>query len=141
MACRHRGKYTNLLTPMMAGLGAAWAQGHLPEPPFAQQAGRSSEGQAELETITQRAEREAAAETEVELTIGSHFVTGIDSGPESGLELRCESDLEPRFEHEKRTGSGHELCWAVQVAMVQQQCWQLGWGGVEGSSGRMSACS
>ena len=117
---------------MMAGLGAAWGHGHWPESPFGQQAGRSSEGQAEVERIILRAEGAAAAGTELELTNGSRFVTGIDSGRESGLK--------PRLELEQGTGAEHDLCWAVQGVTVHQQCLQLGWGGVEGSSGGMAAC-
>ena len=136
-----RGQYTNLLTLMMAGLGAAWGQGHLPEPPFAQQAGQRFEGQAEVEMIPLRAEGGAAAETEPELTNGFHFVTGIDSGPESELEPTHESGLERKYEFEQGTGAEHDLCWAVQGVMVHQQCLQLGRGGMDGSSGGMAACS
>ena len=138
MACRQTGNHTNLLMLMMAGLGAAWCQGHLPELPFAPQAGWSCEGQAELEMIPRRAEQEAAAETEL---AGSHLVTEFDSRPKSGSGPRCESDLEPRLDLEARTGAEHLLCWAVQMVMAHQQCLQLGWSGMEGSDGGMAACS
>ena len=131
---------TDLPAKMLTGLEIAWDQGHFQEVPSGQRAGLSSEGQAEHDWTQLRGERGAVAVAELGVANDFHFVTVIDSEPESVWELRGGSDLEPRCDFERGSVAAHDLCWAVQVMMIQQQCLQLGQGGVGGSGGGVAAC-